>query len=264
MSSEMKPSVVFIGAGNLAANLSVALFNSGCQILQVFSRSDESATQLSSKVASAYTTDLADINQNADLYIIAVPDKEIQSAADSLIINKGIVVHSSGSTNIQVLSKFNSNGYGVFYPFQSFSKNRIIPFNDIPICITADSDKTSDFLSRIASMLSHKVILMNPETLPWLHLAGVITNNFTNHLLAVTYQISQEKGIDFELFKPLIEETVKKAFDITPIESQTGPAVRFDQNTINLHIEKLKDYSPPLADIYKALTLSIQNLSRKK
>jgi predicted short-subunit dehydrogenase-like oxidoreductase (DUF2520 family) len=264
MSSEKKQSVVFIGAGNLATNLAVALYNSGCQIQQVFSRSNESAIQLSSKVESAYTTSITDIDQNADLYIIAVPDKEIQSVANSLIINQGIVVHTSGSTNIQVLSKFSSNGFGVFYPFQSFSKNRIIPFNDIPICITADSDKTIAFLNKFALMLSHKVILMNSETLPWLHLAGVITNNFTNHLLAITYQISQEKGIDFELFKPLIEETVKKAFDAPPTVSQTGPAVRFDQNTINLHIEKLKDYSPPLADIYKALTLSIQNLARKK
>jgi len=61
----------------------------------------------------------------------------------------------------------------------------------------------------------------------------------------------------------LIDETVKKAFDGDPAASQTGPAVRFDQNTINLHIEKLKEYKPELAEIYKALTLSIQSIATK-
>jgi len=104
---------------------------------------------------------------------------------------------------------------------------------------------------------------MDSNTLTWLHLTGVIVNNFTNHLLALSHQVSKEKGFSFELLRPLINETVKKAFEIDPIAAQTGPAVRFDQNTINLHIHRLKEYSPELADIYKALTLSIQSLAKK-
>jgi predicted short-subunit dehydrogenase-like oxidoreductase (DUF2520 family) len=262
MPSAKTTSVVFIGAGNLATNLAVALYNSGCKILQVFSRTTDSAINLSEKVKATFTTDLKNINQNADLYIISVPDKAIQSVVDELNITSGIVVHTSGSTDIQVLSKFSLNGHGVFYPFQTFSKNRIIPFDNIPICLNADSEATYTFLSRIASTISPKVVHLDSDTFKWLHLSGVFVNNFTNHLLAIANQISDEKGFSFDLLKPLIEETVTKAFDVKPIDAQTGPAIRFDQNTINLHIEKLKEYSPELADIYKALTLSIQNLAK--
>jgi len=258
-----KPRIVFIGAGNLATNLAIAIYNSGCQIVQVYSRTKESAVQLSQRVESAYATDIKDVIQGVDLYIISVPDKAIQSVVDELKIPNGIVVHTSGSTDIQILSKFSAKGYGVFYPFQTFSKNRIILFNNIPICLNADSDETYAFLSRIALMVSSKAIRLDSETFKWLHLSGVFVNNFTNHLLAISNQISNEKGFSYDLLKPLIEETIAKAFSINPINAQTGPAIRFDQNTINLHIEKLKEYSPELADIYKALTLSIQSLARK-
>ena len=38
--------VIFIGAGNLATHLSVAMQNKQYEIIQVFSRSNESASQL--------------------------------------------------------------------------------------------------------------------------------------------------------------------------------------------------------------------------
>jgi len=263
MASAKKPRVVFIGAGNLATNLAVSLFNSDCHILQVYSRSNESAQHLATLVKSTYTIKISDVRRDADVYFICVPDKAIQEVANELNITHGIVVHTSGSTDIQVLSNIKSKGYGVFYPFQSFSKSRIIPFNDIPICINADRDETFTLLSRIATLISTKIVQMDSKTLTWLHLTGVFVNNFTNHLLAVSHQISQKKGFSFDLLRPLMDETVKKAFEGNPIAAQTGPAVRFDQNTINLHIERLKEYSPELAEIYKALTLSIQSLARK-
>jgi len=258
------PSIVFIGAGNLATNLAFSLFHSGCRFLQVYSRTEEAAQILGQKVKSPFTTSLANINQDADFYFICVPDKEIQGITEKLNLNKGIVVHTSGSTDISVLSKFQNKGYGVFYPFQTFSKNRIIPFENIPICINANCNETYTSLSILASSISRRVVQMDYKTLTWLHLSGVIANNFTNHLLAVSYQLSLEKGFDFDLLKPLIVETIQKAFDGNPADAQTGPAVRFDQSTINLHTEKLTEYAPELADIYKALTLSIQSIANKK
>ncbi len=262
MNSNKKPSIVFIGAGNLTTNLSAALFNADCRILQVFSRSIDSAQLLANKFGSACTNTLANIYDNADLYFICIPDKVILGVVEELKKPKGIVVHTSGSTDISALSRFEN--HGVFYPFQTFSKSRIIPFDDIPICLSANNDDTFNRLNNLASLISQRVLPMNSETRSWLHLSGVIANNFTNHLLALSYQLSVEKGFSFELLKPLVLETVQKAFNGNPSDSQTGPAIRFDESTINLHIDKLEKYSPELADIYKALTLSIQSLDKNK
>lgn len=264
MTSANKPSVIFIGAGNLATNLAFALFNAECHILQVYSQTQGTAQALADKIKSPFTTSLKNINRYADIYFICVPDKAIQGIANTLNIKQGIVVHTSGSTDISALSKFESKGYGVFYPFQTFSKSRVIPFENIPICINANSDETFNRLNDLASLVSRRVVPMDSKTLGWLHLSGVIANNFTNHLLAVSYQLSVEKGFDFDILKPLVDETILKAFDGNPAAAQTGPAVRLDQATIDLHIEKLSEHSPELADIYKALTLSIQSLANNK
>jgi len=264
MSLQSKPNIVFIGAGNLATNLAIALFKADYKILQVYSRSQESAVTLSSKVNSTFTTSLKEIIQSADLYIISIPDKAVKKVVEQMPLYKGIVVHTSGSTDVSTLSKFGTNGYGVFYPFQTFSKNRIVPFENIPICIEANNNNTYDKLLQIALSISKLTIQMDSNARSWLHLTGVFTNNFTNHLLSLSQQISQGKGFDFNLLKPLAIETIQKAFDINPINAQTGPAIRFDDDTIKLHIEKLKGYSPELADIYKALTLSIQSSIHKE
>lgn len=262
MTSDNKPSIVFIGAGNLATNLATALFNADCRILQVFSRSIDSAQLLANKFGSAHTNILANINENADIYFICIPDKAIHGVVYELIRPNGIVLHTSGSTDISALSRFDN--HGVFYPFQTFSKSRTIPFDDIPICLSANNEDTFNKLHNLASSISKRVLPMSSVTRSWLHLSGVIANNFTNHLLALSYQLSVEKGFSFELLKPLVLETVQKAFDGNPSDSQTGPAIRYDELTINLHIDKLKEYSPELADIYKALTLSIQSLDNNK
>lgn len=264
MSVNSKPNIVFIGAGNLATNLAIALYKTDYKILQVYSRSQESAETLSSKINSSFTTSPINIIKDADLYIISVPDKAIKEVVEQMPLYKGIVVHTSGSTDVSVLSKFEINGYGVFYPFQTFSKNRIVSFENIPICIEANNDDTYNKLYQIASSISKLSIKMDSSTRSWLHLTGVFTNNFTNHLLSLSQQISKGKGFDFNLLKPLAIETIHKAFDINPINAQTGPAARFDNDTIKLHVEKLKEYSPELADIYKALTLSIQSSIHKE
>ena len=51
-------SIVFIGAGNLATNLAKALYDNGFRIIQVYSRTEESARALAQVVEATYTTDV--------------------------------------------------------------------------------------------------------------------------------------------------------------------------------------------------------------
>ena len=74
MTSRKKKSIVFIGAGNLASHLSNAFFIAGHNILQVFSRTKESAKQLADHLNTAWTNDTAKILVGADVYVIALSD----------------------------------------------------------------------------------------------------------------------------------------------------------------------------------------------
>lgn len=61
--------IVFIGAGNLATRLSLAMQRVGMQIGQVYSRTQENARQLAVKLGCPWTTDLSALQPDADMYV---------------------------------------------------------------------------------------------------------------------------------------------------------------------------------------------------
>ena len=50
--------IVLVGAGNVATHLGTALRGAGYAVLQVFSRTEESASALAGKLNCPYTTDI--------------------------------------------------------------------------------------------------------------------------------------------------------------------------------------------------------------
>ena len=61
--------IVFIGSGNLATQLGLALNEAGQQIVQVFSRTEEHASELATKLGCEYTTNIDEITENCFIEI---------------------------------------------------------------------------------------------------------------------------------------------------------------------------------------------------
>ena len=160
------------------------------------------------------------------------------------------------------MSTFKSKGIGVFYPFQTFSRSRIVDLCNVPIFVEAGSDDVLNFLTDIGKELSCNVSYLNSEKRLLLHLSGVFACNFTNHILALTYRLANENGIDFKILQPLVEETVVKAFTTNPKDVQTGPAIRKDIVTMEKHSAVLGNLDEQLQRIYNELSLSIQKLGK--
>jgi len=256
--------VILIGAGNLATCISPSIVDAGNKIIQVIAKNEKSAKLLANSIDCEYSSDLKSIITTADLYIIASPDKNIPIIINSLPHLNGVVVHCSGSTSLGILKDVKATGYGVLYPFQTFTKTRSIDLKEVPFLIEANSEDTFDTIYNFAQTLSSNVININSEARSWIHLSGVFTNNFINHLLVISSKILSEKNIDTAILQPLLIETILKALAIGPANAQTGPAIRLDDSTMIKHIEMLKQLSPELAKIYKELSLSIQSTTKPK
>lgn len=258
----MIENVVLIGAGNLGTQLALALHDKGIQVKQVYSRKIESAKQLAGKVNAGFTCDLSQLVREADLYVIAVKDSAIQEVLENLDLNDDqLIVHTAGSVPMNVLEGF-SNNYGVFYPLQSFSKSRKVDFSDVPVCIESSHPSTSLKLEHLAGRLSGSVNQINSDERKILHLAAVFVNNFVNHLYTLGADILQDKKLDFDLLKPLIRETAEKIQTMNPLDAQTGPAKRNDQNILQNHLKMLHD-KPELQKIYSFATESIFQFQQK-
>lgn len=244
--------VCLIGAGNLATQLGMVLSEKGHQIVQVWSRTTQSAANLSSKLNCPFTTDLLALDSEADIYIVAVSDNAIELVLSKRSWGNALVVHTSGSTPIDILARYCAN-FGVFYPFQTFTIAKKVDFGQVPICIEASTPQNQQILTGLAQSISQNIQFINSDQRQQIHLAAVFACNFVNHFYRIGEVLLQEKGIDFEILKPLIMETAAKAVANSPKYSQTGPASRNDQNVMDKHLALLEDH-PDLKALYATIS----------
>jgi predicted short-subunit dehydrogenase-like oxidoreductase (DUF2520 family) len=248
--------IVIIGTGNVATQLGLAFRKAKHQIIQVYGRNSSHVKTLSKKLNTVFTSDLKKINPRADVYIIAVTDASIEEIVKDLPLKNQLIVHTSGSVPISVFKKKFVN-YGSFYPAQTISKDIPVNFKTTVICIEAGNRASQIQLFKLAQSIGKQFALINSEQRRVLHLAAVFANNFTNHLFHISDDILTKNGLFIEMLIPLINQTVANLKDKIPSEVQTGPAVRRDKETIDLHLKMLEKY-PAYKKIYKDITESIQ------
>ncbi len=254
-----KPTVSFIGAGNVAHHLSHHLDKKKFSIQFIYTRSIASGRKLALQVGGVATSSLKKLKQS-DYIIIAVSDDAISSVVGAIVAAfkesyKGVIAHTAGSVSTDELGRVGSN-YGSFYPLQTFSKSRKIEFSKVPFFITGNHEQSTAMLEKLASNYSDEVEVISDEDRGRLHLAAVILNNFINHLIYVSDNYLDQHGLKVEHLYPLIEETILKSKSMKPRDAQTGPARRGDMNVIHGHIKTLSK-SPQLKKIYKTLSQSI-------
>ena len=246
--------IVFIGAGNLATRLSLAIQRVGMQIGQVYSHTEASARQLATRLGCPWTNDLSALQEDGDLYVFSLKDTVLSDVISKVKPNNGMWVHTAGSMPMSVFEGY-AQRFGVLYPLQTFSKGRNVNFDVIPIFLEANTDKNADYLKNIASALSENVRFMSSEKRRSLHLAAVFACNFTNHIYTLSYKLLENESIPADVLLPLIDETVSKIHSMPPAVAQTGPAIRYDENVINKHLAMLDD--PDMQAIYRLLSQSI-------
>jgi predicted short-subunit dehydrogenase-like oxidoreductase (DUF2520 family) len=253
----MQPIIAIIGAGRIAIQLGKRLKSKGLPIAQVISRTPSHAEALAETLGAKAITQYSDIRPDINWVIIAVRDDAIESVAAQLAphLPDALVTHTSGATPGKTLETYFSR-YGVFYPLQSFSLERMPVWSKIPFCVDAASEEDLLFLKKTAKTIGNLVYRVNDDQRALLHVAAVFANNFANHCFAIAEKILDEKDLPFELLHPLMEETLAKALLDSPARMQTGPAVRGDEETIQRHIALLQEH-PEWLQLYADLSKSI-------
>ena len=130
--------IVLFGAGNLATNLALALKKEGFDILQVYNRTEDRGKKLAKKVDATSINDLSKLNPEADLYIISISDSAIKSITDKVHLKDKLIIHTSGSMDMDILHRSSSN-YGGFHSPQTFSKSKPVSFRNLHIDIQANN-----------------------------------------------------------------------------------------------------------------------------
>lgn len=230
--------IVIIGKGNVATNLDYAFRKRGVACQMVSSR--EGLDQL----------------PPANVYIYAVRDEALPDVVAQVVgVGKSLHLHTSGTMPITVFGDDKPHA-GIFYPFQTFSKARVIEdFSTVPVFFEARGiDDISAVYSLALTITSH-VYEATQQDRERLHVAGVFTNNFTNLMYTMAAELLRNTHIPFSALLPLIDETAAKIHTLAPRDAQTGPARRGDENVMNHHMQLLNEEQ---REIYRLLSDAIK------
>lgn len=249
-------SATILGSGNVAFHLGKVLVQNGIGVDAVYSPNKDHAAELAKEFNTRAFSDETNLPLSSDLYIIAVKDTAIEEVSNRLPEVNGLVVHTSGNTSLEVLEKHNHSG--VFYPLQTLSKQSEVNFTHVPILLEAKQQEDLEVLKQLARKIGAKSYEVDSEKRKVVHVAAVFANNFSNHLYGIAQQILTANNLSFDMLKPLILETANKVQSHNPHEVQTGPAVRNDIQTMEMHL-KLIEAMPQYKEIYKILSRGIQS-----
>ncbi len=221
--------IAIVGSGNVAFHLAQGLKDSNHQIAYILGRNELIGRALSTHVSADFFLEVPD--QEVDLVLICVNDDNIKDVIAKFPFQQRIA-YTSGTVNLSDLEKELPHEIGVFYPLQSFSKERDVNLFEVPFLIEAKEDDFAKLLFDLAWSLSRSVQYCSSEQRKLYHVAAVFVNNFTNHLLFLGQDFIEKKDLNFDILYPLIQETIQKAMSLSPFEAQTGPARRKDLNTL--------------------------------
>lgn len=244
----------------MAWSLIPALQKAGGDVIQLISRSANSRKRYTEAYNIPYqSASLSALSPEAEWIIITVPDQTIAPLAAQLsgiLTPNQCLIHTSGSTDIEKLRTSGAN-CAVLYPMQIFTPNIVVDFSDVPIFVEGDAEVYPS-VERFSQKLSKRVYPLDSKGRMKLHLGAVIACNFSNYL----YRWAEEnlppiEGLDFGIYEPLVREQVDKVFQLSPQNTQTGPAVRGDVNVLLQHLALLEKEEQ--RRLYRWLSLQIND-----
>lgn len=243
--------IALIGTGNLACHLATILEScNATRLVQWIGRKNTPPKEVPN--IPYYTKYQQDID--ADLCLVAITDDAIPHVAEQLKTIDTLVAHTAGAVSIDALKPIKRRG--VFYPLQSFRKELNVAWNNTPICLEATKPNDEKILKELAAYLSESVHVITENQRLQLHTAAVFSNNFCNHLLGISQEISHKAALPFSLLHPIIRETFERTFLHAATALQTGPAKRNDLATKQKHLSVLSEKD---AELYRILSQSIFN-----
>lgn len=262
--------VALVGAGGVAWGLGIALRRAGVDIDWVYSRSGEHSKALADALECSSFSGASYPQKPTELLIVAVPDTECLGVCARFANLARYVVHTSGATPIPQIP---GARVGVFYPLQTFARGAETSLQRVPCLIEAYDMELREAIMELAQRIGMFVCQANSEERRWVHLLGVLSNNFVNHLLHIATTIGMCRGIDVgsqlelpageadfvrRLLEPILQQTIGNAVGVGPTQAQTGPARRGDVATLSRHRAMLETYYPQFLPLYNALTESIE------
>lgn len=194
-------------------------------------------------------------DKNAGVFL-CIPDRHIEAQAEKLKTRFARVVHCSGTQPLF------PGCDAVCWPMQTFSAKVPPVWKDVPVFIESSNTALQDYLAKLYVNAGSVPQDSTQEQRQYAHLAAVIANNFSNAMFMFASRVLSSKGLNPDLLRPIIKQTIDKLQYVDIENAQTGPAFRNDTVTRDIQIELLKK-TPELQQLYEQISTIIPVLFKK-
>lgn len=245
-----------IGSGNMAWFLVKRLTGAGHICKGIYSRNKETMATLAEAYGLKVLNAPEEIQDDADCCIMAIADSAIEEVVRRLTFTNTVLIHTAGAASINMLSH-SANYYGVIWLIYSIVKTDLPVHREIPCAYEYSDTRAKAVMLELIESITDITYEADGASRRWLHLCAVLSNNFTNHLMAIASEICRNETIPFELLLPILKQTFERIEHNPPRQLQTGPARRNDQKTMSSHAALLQEH-PEWRRLYEAVNESIK------
>jgi predicted short-subunit dehydrogenase-like oxidoreductase (DUF2520 family) len=257
--------VSIIGAGRLGTSLGHALLKKGYKIKALSCRTTSSAEE-SRKIIGDGIESIDNIQtaRVGEIVFLCLPDEEIKKvtsvlAGSDINWSKKFVFHCSGLIPSAVLKPLGDKGAftASLHPIQSFAQKKTSPaqFENIYFGLEGCAEALA-LSSKIVKQLGGYPLILKPEDKALYHAACSTASNFFVVLLEMAVsllkQIDLQEDKALQIILPLVKGTLHNVKKFNIRTSLTGPVIRADQESIQKHLEALRNF-PPYYETYKKL-----------
>ena len=181
----------------------------------------------------------------ADLVLLCVPDRAIPEVA-ATVPEGPWIGHTSGATPLSALAS-HQRRFGL-HPLQSFTRAREPEQLDgAYAAVTGESDEAREVGSWLARQLGLEPFALDDSERVLYHAGAVVAASYLVTLHQAAADLVQAAGAPPEALLPLMRRVIENDFELT------GPAVRGDWETVEAHLEAIRERLPELEPLYRAL-----------
>lgn len=190
---------------------------------------------------------------HGDLVLLCVPDRAIAEVAERIEPGPWIA-HTSGAVSVTALAPHVRRF--ALHPLQTFQLD-LGPsqLDGAYAALTAESDEAAAAGQALAELLGVEAFPLADDDRPVYHAAATMAASFLVTLHRAASDLMEAAGAPPEALEPLMRRTMENGF------LPTGPLVRGDYATVELHLRAIEERRPRLAPLYRALSRATEELA---
>lgn len=271
------PTLNVVGCGRVGQTLARLLHERGlCQVQDLKARSAQSARRAAAFIGAGQSADTLAAMRPADLWMLSVPDTQVQAVANELAAvwpgasghRIPMAFHCSGFLQASAMAALGERGcvLASVHPVLNFASasTGVAQFPGTPCGIEGEATAL-DILRPLLESVGGRCFAVQSEHKALYHAAAVFSSNYLVVLQAIAREAWQAAGVPPALLPDvhaaLLQATVTNTLALGPAGAITGPAARGDTAVVQQQGDRVQQWHPEAAAIYRQMAVLARRLA---